>query len=106
VTPLTAVAGLFRTATLPFAEALADTHAPGYHFARPFLQPLPIWDYWPWLLLPLCVAVAVVYKSIKCRHMRQVPKEAGVLTLYILGGMAGAAAALAVVVKLIEKSQS
>lgn len=87
-------------------STLADTNAPGYRYAHPFLQPLPIWNYWPWLLLPLCVAVAVVYKSIKCRHMRQVPKEATVLTLYILGGMAFAAGVLVLVVKLIEKAQT
>ena len=21
----------------------------------PFVYPLPIWDYWPWLMLPLCL---------------------------------------------------
>ena len=25
---------------------------------RPFWQPLPVWDYWYLLLLPLCVGVA------------------------------------------------
>ena len=45
----------------------------------PFLYPLPIWDYWPWLLIPLCVGVSIVYKSIKCRSMRTVPREAMVI---------------------------
>ena len=43
----------------------------------PFLDPIPIWAnaVWPWLLLPLTAAVALVYKSIKCRTMRQVPRK-------------------------------
>ena len=24
----------------------------------PFIYPLPIWDYWPWLMLPLCFGAA------------------------------------------------
>ena len=80
--------------------------APEYHYTTPFFQPLPVWDAWPWLLLPLCVAVAVVYKSIKCRWMREVPREATVLAFWILAGMAAAAGVLAAVVKLIERAQS
>ena len=90
------------------AQSLAeDAVSPGpYHYTRPFLQPLPVWNYWPWLLVPLAVAVAVVYKSIKCRRINQVPKEATVLTLWILGGMVVAAGVLAVMVKLIERAES
>jgi len=94
---------------LPLAQALAADAPPAagsYHYSRPFLQPLPVWNYWPWLLVPLAIAVAVVYKSIKCRRVSQVPKEAAVLTLWILGGMVVAAGVLAVMVKLIERAQS
>ena len=74
---------------------------------RPFLDPLPYsWDFWPWLLLPLCIGVAVVYKSIKCRTMKQVPREAAGITLWILAGLAGAAAILVTIVKLIDRSRS
>ncbi|QOV88055.1 hypothetical protein [Humisphaera borealis] len=71
----------------------------------PFLTPLPAWNdsVWPWLLLPLCIAIAVVYKSIKCRTMRQVPREATVLTLWIVVGMAIAAGALALIVEALER---
>jgi hypothetical protein len=103
--PLLAIFG----AAVPLAQALAeDAAAPAgpYHYSRPFLQPLPVWNYWPWLLVPLAVAVAVVYKSIKCSRVKQVPKEAAVLTLWILGGMVVAAGVLAVMVKLIERAQS
>lgn len=68
----------------------------------PFLYPLPVWDAWPWLLLPLVLAVSIVYKSIKCRTMRQVPRETLVIFVWILIGMLSAATALAGIVKLTE----
>lgn len=67
----------------------------------PFLHPLPLWDYWPWLIVPLTAGVAVVYKSVKCRTMDQVPREALVIFVWILIGMAAAAGALAGVVRLV-----
>jgi hypothetical protein len=71
----------------------------------PFLDPLPIYIrpwIWPLLLLPLCAAVAVVYKSIRCRHMYQVGRESFGLFLTIVVGMvltAGALAGLAILVQ-------
>jgi hypothetical protein len=70
---------------------------------RPFLDPMPVWDYWYLLLLPLTVGVAVVYKSIRCATMRRVPLEAAKATLYILVGMAFAAAVLLGVVGWLER---
>ncbi len=61
---------------------------------RPLLDPLPLWDYWPWLLLPLVVGVSVVYKSIKCRNMREVPKEAAIIAFWMLFGIVAAGAVL------------
>ena len=69
----------------------------------PFLSPLPVWNYWPALLFPLCAVVAIVYKSIKCASMSQVPREATALFIWILLGMAAAAAILAGVVKVMER---
>jgi hypothetical protein len=74
---------------------------PGLLAYRPFLSPLPAWDVWPFLLLPLSAAVAVVYKSIKCESMRDVPRQAISITLWIIGGMAAAAAVLAVLVQFV-----
>ena len=67
----------------------------------PFLYPLPIWDYWPWLLIPLTAGVSIVYKSVKCQSMKQVPREALVIFVWILVGMAAAAGALAGVVHFV-----
>jgi hypothetical protein len=98
--------GSFTFAAASALLAQATDPAGPYRYTRPFMQPLPVWDHWPWLLLPLCIAVAVVYKSIKCRWMRQVPREATVLAVWILAGLSGAAAVLAIVVRLVERAQS
>ncbi|MGC4034073.1 MAG: hypothetical protein QM754_20520 [Tepidisphaeraceae bacterium] len=60
----------------------------------PLLTPLPLWDYWAWLIIPLCAAVATVYKTIKCRYVTQIPREAAVLTLWIVLAMIGVAAGI------------
>ncbi len=57
-----------------------------------FLHPLPLWDYWVWLIVPLCAAVSVVYKTIKCQHVHQIPREAVGITLWIIAAMIGVAA--------------
>lgn len=69
---------------------------------RPFWQPLPLWDRWYLLLLPLCLGISIVYKSIKCRTMRQVPREAAVIFVMILLGMGVAAGVLVAIVRLME----
>ena len=89
---------------------IAQTPAPArppYDW-KPFLRPMPAWSdsAWPWLLVPLCVGVAIVYKSIKCRSMKQVPKEAFVLTVWILVGMAVAATVLALIVEGMERANT
>jgi hypothetical protein len=68
----------------------------------PFLDPIPIWSdrVWPFLLLPLAAAVSVVYKSIKCRKMSQVPRESAVIFTLIILGMVAAAVVLSGVVAL------
>jgi hypothetical protein len=68
-----------------------------------FLDPLPVWDYWAWLLIPLAVGVSIVYKSIKCKSMASVPKEAAGITFWIVFGMTCAAAVLWGVVTLVGR---
>src|SRR5947208_16868663 len=76
-----------------------------FHFVAddyvPFVYPLPIWDYWPWLILPLGAGVAIVYKAVKCQSMKTVPREAAVIFAWMLVGFAAAAGALAGVVKFV-----
>jgi hypothetical protein len=70
---------------------------------EPFRQPLPVWDYWYLLLIPLCVGISIVYKSIKCREMRQVPREASVIFIMIMLGMISTAAGLYVLMRFLER---
>jgi hypothetical protein len=70
---------------------------------RPFVNPLPVWDYWYLLILPLAAAVSVVYKSIKLERMRDVPWQALVIGLWIVFGMLGAAVVLAGVMRIVER---
>ncbi len=85
--------------------AAAAAQSIGY---RPFLDPMwGAWSdgVWPFLLLPLCVGVAVVYKSIKCRSMRDVPRQAASITFWIILGMIIAGALLVAIVKGIDHSR-
>lgn len=77
-------------------------HLLGWGLGVLFSKPMPIWDYWYLLILPLCMGVALVYKAIRLDDMRQVPKQAVVIFLWILGGMGLAAAILAGLVKLVS----
>ena len=56
-----------------------------------FLDPIPIGAHWYLLLGPLSAGIAVIYKTLKVPHVRQVPAAAAVLTVTILAGMAAAA---------------
>ena len=67
----------------------------------PFVDPLPVWDVWYLTLVPLTVGIAVVYKAVKCNEVSQIPKQAAVISLYILGGLLGAALGLWAVVSWI-----
>jgi hypothetical protein len=67
----------------------------------PFVYPLPIWDQWPWLMLPLVAGVSIVYKAIKCHSIKSVPREATVIFVWILVVMVLAGGALAGVVKWV-----
>ena len=39
------------------------------------------------LMLPLCLSIAVVYKTTRCQHLRDVPAAALVLWVTIVAGM-------------------
>jgi hypothetical protein len=71
----------------------------------PFIYPLPIWTIpwiWPLLLLPLCLAVSVVYKGVRCNNMSRVPREATGLFITIVLGMIVTAAALAGLAAILD----
>lgn len=89
--------GIFEIAFL-----LAQSGAPSKPFPawKPFLMPMPVWDYWFWLLLPLSLGVAVAYKSTKVAEVRLIPRDSLYLAVWIVGGLIAAAAAVAIVARM------
>jgi hypothetical protein len=75
-----------------------------YHYV-PFYGPIPLWANWgwPWLLLPLVIGVSIVYKAIRVVDMRDLPKAAAGITIWIIVGMAAAAGLLAAIVKIMQR---
>jgi hypothetical protein len=61
---------------------------------RPFLDPIDITGYRLWLMLPLILVVAVVYKALKIDDLQRLPRQAGVLFLQIFAFMILALVAL------------
>lgn len=69
---------------------------------RVFIDPPPgIWNYWYLLIIPPCLALSVVYKSIRCVSMRQVPREAAVIFVSMLAGLTAAAGVLYFLVRVV-----
>ena len=64
---------------------------------RLFHAPLPIDDYWVWFALPLVIAIAVVYKTLKGHPPRRLPREAGLLVIQILVFLVAAALLLSLI---------
>lgn len=64
---------------------------------KPFLTTMPVWNYWPVLSLPLCLGVAIAYKTTKCHDAADVPRESAILFAWIVLGLIAAA----VIVQLV-----
>ncbi|MCE5278039.1 MAG: hypothetical protein ABFD92_05730 [Planctomycetaceae bacterium] len=61
-----------------------------------FYNPVDLpWGLHVWLMLPLCLAVAIIYKTIRVKHLRQLPLAVVGLVCYIVLGLAALGAALA-----------
>ncbi|MEX0654956.1 MAG: hypothetical protein WD534_09680 [Phycisphaeraceae bacterium] len=71
---------------------------------RPLLDPVPVDGVWPMLLLPLAVAIAIVYKTIKLDDLARLPRQAALLSAQIIVFMAAAAAIIWVVVELASRN--
>ncbi len=54
-----------------------------------FLNPTQIPHGNLWVIVPLSIAVAAAYKAIRVEHVKQLPREIFLLTLYILAGVVG-----------------
>jgi hypothetical protein len=54
----------------------------------PFYHPMTLSsDAVMWLVLPLALAVAVVYKAIRVGHVRELPRQVAVLMVQMVAGL-------------------
>ncbi len=57
-------------------------------FLALFYKPIVIsWDAVLWLVLPLCVSVAAVYKTIRTENVRKLPLQIVALVGYMVAGL-------------------
>ena len=68
---------------------------------RPLLDPLPLHNHWLWLLPPLALAIAVVYKALKLDPPDRLCVQSLRLTAVILLLMAAIAATLWLITELL-----
>ncbi len=71
---------------------------------RPLLDPLPVDGYWLWLMLPMALAVATVYKAIKLDDLSRLPKQALWLAVQFVIVMMLAAGVLWLITEMVGKT--
>ncbi len=54
---------------------------------------LPAWAQL-WLILPLCIAVALVYKALRVKQLKALPRDLVLLLAYMAGGLVSLAVVL------------
>lgn len=60
-----------------------------------FFEPITLsFDSLLWLLMPLCAAVAIIYKTVRTQNIRRLYLEIIVLIVYMFGGLIALGAAL------------
>ncbi len=52
-----------------------------------FGKPLPVADYWLWLVFPVCLTVSLVYKTTRAGRFREIIPSALVLFASMIGGL-------------------
>ena len=62
--------------------------------------PLPVADYWLWLVFPICLSVSLVYKTIKVERFGDIFPAAAILFVSMIGGLALVAIAIWLVIQL------
>ena len=68
---------------------------------RPLLDPLPVEGFWLWLMLPMALAVATVYKAIKLDNLSRLPGQALWLAVQFVIVMMLAAAVLWLITEMV-----
>ncbi|MEO0588140.1 MAG: hypothetical protein AAF078_10915 [Planctomycetota bacterium] len=68
---------------------------------RVFLEPAPFEAGWVWLILPIVVAICVVFKTIRTPQMSRVPRASAFLVVQVMVFMVLAAAGLWLLVLVV-----
>ena len=69
-------------------------------FSNPMLLAADGWTLW--LVIPLCVSVAIIYKTIRTNHLRGLPLEILALIGYMIVGLIALGVALWAVVSVLS----
>ena len=73
---------------LPLRLFASSSHEPVLLAYRPFIDPMPWNDsYWMLTIVPLSLAVAVVYRSVRTDDLSEMPRQAVIFTAQIVGAM-------------------
>ena len=74
---------------LPIASSpLPIAHSQLFTLAwRPMLDPLPVGDTWPLLLIPLSLGISIAYKAVRVGSIGSYPKAVLVMTTQIVLAM-------------------
>lgn len=67
----------------------------------PMRDPIPVDRFWLLLLLPLVLAISVVYKTIKIDDLSKLPRQAATLAVQIVAFMILAAAVLWLITEMV-----
>lgn len=54
---------------------------------RPFIDPITLHEHWFWLLIPMAIGVAMVYKAVRLRELDRYWRAVAVMTAQIIVGM-------------------
>lgn len=69
--------------------------------AQLFLKPMELGRDHLWLVLPLCALLAIIYKTVRVGHVRDLPKAVLGLWTYMLLGLTALALGLAMLLRLV-----
>lgn len=59
----------------------------------PFIDPINAHSWWYLLIVPLALGISVAFKAVRCGDMRRYPRQVLMMTVQIVAGVVGLAAA-------------
>ena len=67
----------------------------------PFVDPIDAHRWWFVLLVPMCLGVALAYKSVRCGDLSHYPRQVLVMTAQVLAGIIALALGMLVLVRFV-----